>query len=111
MCRWFQLCFFRSEKLRGFGQQLVRMAKLEAMRNPRASLLLKLISEADQNVPLVSIVFLQIGRVEGMRSATCSHGEARSDAQSASVALAETDQRSRSKCAVGFNCVSSDRKS
>jgi hypothetical protein len=47
------------EKFRGFGHQLVRMAKLEAMRNPRASLLLRLISEADQNVPLVSIMFLR----------------------------------------------------
>ena len=35
------------------------MAKREAMRNPRASLLLKLISEADQNVPLVSMMFLR----------------------------------------------------
>src|SRR5947207_8640822 len=47
------------EELREFGPQLTRMAKQEAMRNPRASLLLRLISEADQNVPLVSIVFLR----------------------------------------------------
>lgn len=47
------------EELRRFGPQLVRMAKHEAMRNPRASLLLKLISEADQNVPLVSMIFLR----------------------------------------------------
>jgi hypothetical protein len=47
------------EELRGFGQQLTRMAKQEAMRNPRASLLLKLISKADQNVPLVSMMFLR----------------------------------------------------
>lgn len=47
------------EEFRGFGQQLIRMAKQEAMRNPRASLLLKLISEADETVPLVSIIFLR----------------------------------------------------
>jgi hypothetical protein len=47
------------ESLREFSQQLIRMAKQEAMRNPRASLLLKLISEADQTVPLVSMLFLR----------------------------------------------------
>jgi len=47
------------EDLRKFGHQLTRMAKRDAMQDPRASLLLKLISEADQNVPLVSMIFLR----------------------------------------------------
>src|SRR5258707_7854905 len=47
-----------ADELRLFVPKLTRIAKQEAMRNPRASLLLKLINEADQNVPLVSMIFL-----------------------------------------------------
>ncbi|HVS80752.1 MAG TPA: hypothetical protein VHE60_03375 [Pyrinomonadaceae bacterium] len=47
------------DELREFSQQLIRTTKQEAMRNPRASLLLKLISEADRTVPLVSICVLR----------------------------------------------------
>ena len=47
-----------ADELRLFAPKLTRIAKQEAMRNPRASLLLKLINQADQNVSLVSMIFL-----------------------------------------------------
>ena len=47
-----------ANELRLFAPKLTRIAKQEAMRNSRESLLLKLIYEADQNVPLVSMIFL-----------------------------------------------------
>lgn len=47
------------QELRQFARQLLRLTKREAMRDARASLLLKLISEADQTVPLMPMLVLQ----------------------------------------------------
>jgi hypothetical protein len=47
------------QELQQFVQQLLRLTKREAMRDARASLLLKLISEADQTVPLMPMLVLQ----------------------------------------------------